>query len=292
MAYVLVIITALIWASSATVSKVLVNDINPHTIIVYTGSVGLIFNFLIILFQKKFKQLFKFTMIDHFRFLIMSILGYVIYISLMYLSIERMSAQLSFSINYLWPIMVVICSMLILKDKFSWIKLLSILMAFFSVFIIVTKGDFNQINEVDVVGLVYGILSSFSYGLFSALSKKYKYDTFLSSFFFVFYALIFNTIKYLFIGQPYVPGIFDILAFIWLGSFVGTVATILWLKALEMGDTAKVSNLIYITPFLSLFYTYFFLGEQIHVSMVVGLIMLVSSVLIQSKFDVKEKRNE
>ena len=292
MAYLLVIITALIWASSATVSKVLVNDINSHTIIVYTGSVALVFNFLIILFQRKFKQLFMFSIKDHLRFLVMSILGYVIYISLMYLSIERMPAQLAFSINYLWPIMVVLCSMFILKDRFSWIKFFAISMSFFSVFIIVTKGDINQINNIDILGLVYGILSSLSYGIFSALSKKYKYDTFLSSFFFVFYALIFNTIKYFIWGEPYVPGVFDIFAFLWLGSFVGTVATILWLKALEMGDTAKISNLIYITPFLSLFYTYFFLGEQIHISMVVGLVMLVSSVLIQSKFDKNVKINE
>lgn len=55
-----------------------------------------------------------------------------------------------------------------------------------------------------------------------------------------------------------------------------------WLLALKYGDTAKISNLIFITPFLSLVYIYFLLGEKILLSSVIGLVLIVLGIVIQS----------
>jgi len=45
--------------------------------------------------------------------------------------------------------------------------------------------------------------------------------------------------------------------------------------------TAKVSNLVYISPFISLFFIRFAVGETILVSTVVGLMLIVSGILLQ-----------
>lgn len=61
-----------------------------------------------------------------------------------------------------------------------------------------------------------------------------------------------------------------------------------WLFALACGKTAKVSNLAYITPFLSLVWTALVLKESISVYSVVGLIVIVLGIFIQLK-DKEEK---
>ena len=56
------------------------------------------------------------------------------------------------------------------------------------------------------------------------------------------------------------------------------------MKALELAKhTQLISNLIYITPFLSLILIYFVLEEQIYYSSVTGLGMIILGILIQGK---------
>ena len=72
---------------------------------------------------------------------------------------------------------------------------------------------------------------------------------------------------------------------LWLllnGLVVNGISYIFWLKALEYGDTSVISNALYVTPFLSLVSITLFLGEQILLSSIVGLIIIVVGILLQS----------
>jgi len=46
-------------------------------------------------------------------------------------------------------------------------------------------------------------------------------------------------------------------------------------------STARIANLIFISPFLSLVLIHFFVGEKIMISSVVGLIFIVAGLIIQ-----------
>ena len=56
---------------------------------------------------------------------------------------------------------------------------------------------------------------------------------------------------------------------------------------LETGKTEKVSNLAYITPFLSLIWTALILKESFNIYSILGLIVIVLGIFIQMK-DKKE----
>ena len=68
---------------------------------------------------------------------------------------------------------------------------------------------------------------------------------------------------------------------IYNGVFVNGISYIFWFKALEHGETHIISNLLYLTPFISLIYISIFLNEKILLSSVIGLIVIVSGVLLQ-----------
>ncbi len=72
---------------------------------------------------------------------------------------------------------------------------------------------------------------------------------------------------------------------LWLllnGFLVNGISYIFWFKALEYGDTSVTSNALYLTPFLSLVYIALFLGEKILLSSVVGLVIIVIGIILQS----------
>ena len=79
---------------------------------------------------------------------------------------------------------------------------------------------------------------------------------------------------------------------IWIGFFTSAIAITSWALALENGDTAKISNLAYITPFLSLIWTSLILKEQVSIYVVIGLIVIVLGILIQMKEKIKAARIE
>ena len=56
----------------------------------------------------------------------------------------------------------------------------------------------------------------------------------------------------------------------------------LWLSALKYTEsTAKISNLIFISPFISLVLIHFLVGEEIYRSTIVGLVFIVVGLLVQ-----------
>ena len=71
-------------------------------------------------------------------------------------------------------------------------------------------------------------------------------------------------------------------------AYVGLVemgfAYILWLKALKLTDnTALVSNISYLSPFLSLIFIANILGESIYPTTYIGLIMIIVAVVAQQR---------
>jgi drug/metabolite transporter (DMT)-like permease len=69
---------------------------------------------------------------------------------------------------------------------------------------------------------------------------------------------------------------------LWVGIFEMGLTFVLWLKALKLTqNTAKISNLIFITPFVSMLMIRGVLGEAIHPATIIGLVLIVASNLFQ-----------
>ena len=65
-----------------------------------------------------------------------------------------------------------------------------------------------------------------------------------------------------------------------------------WAIALEKGDTAKISNIAYITPFLSLVWNSIVLKENISIYSILGLIIIILGIFIQMKNTKENFKND
>ena len=75
------------------------------------------------------------------------------------------------------------------------------------------------------------------------------------------------------------------------GMVTNGLAYTTWALAMDLGNTAKLSNLAYLTPFLSLVYIFFLLHEPILLSSYLGLVFILAGVLLQVwKFPARRPR--
>ncbi|MBE0583677.1 MAG: EamA family transporter, partial [Desulfofustis sp.] len=69
----------------------------------------------------------------------------------------------------------------------------------------------------------------------------------------------------------------------YIGCFEMGISFVLWLMAMKLTrSTAKIANLIFFSPFLSLLPIHFLVGEQILASSLIGLFFIMAGLCIQS----------
>lgn len=279
--YLYASLASLLWASTAAVSKLLLAHLDNLQVLFFSTLFASISLLIISLAQGKFAVIKTYTLKDYGIFALMGFIGVFLYRFFLQAALLLMPAQEAFIINYTWPIMVVIFAWIILKEKMTWKKVVALLMSFIGVIIVTTKGDFSILN-FSIGGVFFALAGAVVYGFYSVLGKRQTYEKFTSTTFFYIFSFIFSTIALLLFSSVPSLSLNQFGGLLWLGIFPSGLAFVFWLLALKHGDTTKISNLIFMTPFLSLIYIYFLLGEKILISSMVGLIVIVVGILIQS----------
>lgn len=281
-AYLYVSLAVLLWASTPAVAKLLLRDINNIQVMFYSVFFAIIGLLTIVIAKGKLKIFKEYKKRDYFRMAFMGTLGCYLYYIFLLGALMYAPAQEAFIINYLWPMMVVILAILILKEKLSFKKLLGLILSFIGMYIVATKGELLNFTFSNAKGDILAILGAIAYGLFSVLGKKYKYEVFTSMLIYYLFGFILILIHILAFSSIPQISLQQLAGLAWLGIMSNGLAYIFWFKALEYGNTSKMANMIFFTPFLSLIYIYFLVGEQIIASSIIGLIFIISGIASQS----------
>lgn len=281
--YLYVSLAILLWGSTASVSKLILHDISSIQLIFYSFPFSILGLFSVLLFQGKIKELVKYRGHDFLKLAGMGFLGCFLYYIFLFGAIERTSAQEAFIVNYLWPIMVVLFGVLILKEKFSWKTACSVALSFLGVALVVSKGQALDLSEINGTAVGMAAAGAVVYGLFSVLGKKLHYEVYSSMFYYYLFGFIYIAVGlFLFSNLPEL-GVSQLLGLAWIGVFTNGLAFVFWFKALELGDTVRMSNCVFLTPFVSLCFIALLTGETILPSSVFGLTLIVAGVLVQSR---------
>jgi len=281
-AYWYTLLASIIWASTAAVSKLILINLTNFEVLFYSSFFAVLGLGFFLFFKNRLRIIRDYKLFDYVWFAFMGLLGVFLYYILFYGALMFSSAQEAFIMNYTWPIWIVLFSFIILREKISFLKILAILISFFGVYVVATKGSFNIFSADSWLGIFMGLGAGICYGLFSVFGKKRKYDEISSMFFYYLFAFIFIAVFNFFTLDLRFLTSLEFIGVAWLGIFVSGVAFVLWFLALKQGDTAKVSNLIFLTPFISLIYIYLLIGEKILFSSIIGLILIVFGIILQS----------
>lgn len=290
-AYVFAAISILLWSTLATVSKLLMEQLSSYTVL----CVSALFAFAALLVTNiatgKIKLLGSYRLRDIVCIILIGLPGTFLYYVFLYGGTDRMLASQAFIINYLWPVMSVVFACILLKESMTARKIAAIALSFLGV-ITVAGGELLHFNSRTLVGAVLCVLAAVSYGAFTALNKKWSYDKNISMMLAFFAAFLLSLPMALADGDALRLSWPQVLGLGWNGLGVMAIATTTWAIALDRGNTATISNLAYITPFLSLVWTYLFLDEIPGIWSAGGLCLIVIGIFIQLKGKNKELQTQ
>ena len=287
-AFLYAIAAVLFWSTVATVFKITLNHTDPLSLVLYASISSTLVLFLHLLFTKKISLLKTVTKTTLIRSALLGLLNPFLYYIVLFKAYDLLPAQQAQPLNYMWPIMLVLLSAPLLKQKISPKSIIAIFISFTGAFIISTQGRLSNFKPTDPFGVTLALGSSIVWALYWIYNIKQKQDVVLSLFlnfcFGTIYMLI--TFSLLFKFQPLT--VTAVCGSIYVGIFEMGITFIVWLKALKLSSkTAHVANLIYLAPFISLIFIALVLKENIHPSTIAGLTLIIIGIIIQKRLSLK-----
>lgn len=281
--YALAFLAILFWGTLPPVSKLLLNGTEPPTVVFLTALIATITLLIYNCFRGKIKEFRKLEKKDWIRLFFLGFVGYFIYNAAYYLGIDSLTAQEATVINYLWPLMTVIFSCFVLGEKFTPVKAAAAVLSFGGVVIVTTKGDLTSFAGISTAGVLACLTAAVSYGAYGAFNKKYDYDQDIATLIYFGITALFSGIWVLMAGTSLTITLPQFGGLLWMGVLDSAAGYLLWNTALNRGDTAKIANLAYITPFLAIILSCLILKEPFDIHTLLGLVLIIGGIFIQMK---------
>jgi drug/metabolite transporter (DMT)-like permease len=281
-AYIYAIITILLWSTIASAFKLSLNYLDYFQLLFFASIFSCIALLFILIFQGKLLLLKQTTGKDILRSAFMGMLNPFLYYLVLLKAYSLLKAQEAGTLNYIWPIVLVLLSVPLLKQKIHWLSIIAILISFSGILLISTEGKIMTLGFKEPLGVLLAIGSSFFWALYWIFNLKDKRDEVAK----LLMNFIFGSM-YVSLALFYYSGL-DNISFkgltgaLYIGLFEMGLTYVLWLKALKYAsNTAIISNLVYLSPFISLIIIRNVIGEKILFATVAGLALIICGIAVQ-----------
>jgi len=288
-AYTYALLAVLCWSTIGSVFKISLRYLDFMTLLLFASFVAVAVLFIVMLLQGKLKLLRKLKKEDLLSSAFLGLLNPFLYYVVLLKAYELLPAQEAGTLNYIWPLVLVLLSIPMLRQKITGWSIIAIVVSFSGIILISTHGQLLAMRFSNPVGVLLALGSAIFWALYWIFNMKDRREEvsklFLNFCFGFFY--IFLTVAILRLAvlnwnhYPLLPWQ-GIAGSVYLGIFEMGITFILWMMALKLSSTtAKVSNLIYLSPFVSLILIHFLVGEVILLSTVIGLVFIIGGILLQ-----------
>jgi len=282
-AYIFAIMAVLFWSTVPTAFKLGLRYQDNYQLMSGAALVSLLFLSLTLIVQRKTWLLTQLTWKDLLRAALLALLNPFSYYLILFKAYSLLPGQVAQPLNMIWPIVLVLISIPMLKQKIGLLSILSLVISFAGVVLISFQGGTVFETEGNITGILLALLTSVLWAFYWIFNMKSRLDEVVGLFLIFLFACIYLLIGGLF-RDPFLPsGKEAWLAAAYVGIFEMGLAFVFWLKALQLSSTtAKISNLVFIAPFLNLVFVHLFLDESIFVSSIFGILLVVTGILIQN----------
>lgn len=206
------------------------------------------------------------------------------YYLILFRAYELLPAQEAQPINYTWALTLTYLSVFILKQKISLYDGIAGILCYCGVLIISTHGDLWNVSFSSPKGVFLALFSTVLWSLYWIYTTKLHIDPLVGLFVNFLFGVPAIFIYALLTSDPLVFDLYGVLGSLYIGVFEMGITFILWLQAMRLStNTAKIANLIFISPFLSLLFISLLVGETILFSTFMGLVLIILGLLIQQK---------
>jgi drug/metabolite transporter (DMT)-like permease len=277
-------LAASIWGGMYVVSKMVLTFISPLELVWFRYLVALITLIVISIITG---QDWKIKRRDIPIIFLIGLIGYFISIWAQFAGTQLASAQMGAIITSATPAFMVLFARLLLKEKITLRKGLSVSLATIGVLCIIGIGDIG--NSSQLGGMILGV-AALTWAFMSVLVKKVPnlYSQLVITTYAILIAalamtpLVITKISIVEVQQVLVQPI------VWGGIlYLGIVSTagafFFWNKGLQIVDATRAGIYFFFQPLVGTLLGYLFLGEQVGIGFWVGTLLIIGGVLLVVK---------
>jgi drug/metabolite transporter (DMT)-like permease len=281
-AYIYAIGAVLIWSTVASAFKISLRTLSPAHLLLYANLVSVLLLGGLLLCRRELGLVLPKNRQELLRSIGLGILNPFLYYLVLFKAFDLLPAQEAQPLNYTWAITLSVLAVPLLKQKLSLREVVAILVSYSGVLVISTRGDVLGMNFTDPLGVALALGSTIAWALY------WIYNTMdgrppLAGLFMNFLCALPLTLLYcLIFTEMRAPDLTGLLGAAYIGCFEMGISFFLWLQALKYTATAaRISSLIFISPFFSLILIHFLVGEEILPSTFYGLVLIVVGLVLQ-----------
>jgi len=221
-----------------------------------------------------------------------ALLNPVLYYLILFEAYDRLPAQIAQPLNYTWAIMLALLAVPLLGQKLTGRMLAGIGIGYVGVLVLLSQGRFDVMPDLDWLGVILALVSTViwaGYWLFNARSSTEPNALMATSF--LLAIPILAGLCFLGPGFPSLTG--DVLFYgAWVGLVEMGVTFLLWQQALRLTtQAARIGQLIFLSPFISLLLIGAVLGETVHATSWAGLGIIVAGLLVTGRPQTSSSRS-
>lgn len=279
--------TVLIWSTVASAFKIALRHLDHLQLLLVADCVSVLTLGAILAWQGKLGLLRTLSRAELLRNAALGAVNPFLYYLILFKAYALLPAQVAQPLNYTWAITLSLLSVPLLGQKLSRRDLGAICISYLGVVLLSTQGDLSALGRLDFgspLGVGLALVSTLVWALYWIGNTKNATDPVLALFLNFCAALPLILGATLLFSELPPLSANGLLAAAYVGVFEMGVSFVLWLSAMRLtSSTARIGNLIFLSPFLSLLLIHLILGETIHATTFAGLGLILAGNLLQKR---------
>ena len=287
-AYLFALLAVFFWSTMSSAFKITLRFIDFDQLLLWTSLSG----FLVLLsINSVGKQRLNWKSLTRRHYLTSAVLGLLnpfLYYLVLFRAYDMLEAQVAGTLNYIWPITLVLLSIPLLRQKIRWMSIIAIFISFFGLVIISTRGDLVSFKIASPIGVLLAVGSSIFWALYWIINLKDDREETGKIMLNLLFGFLYVLVYLIFTDGIALPDFRGLMGAAYIGMFEMSITFVIWLKALQYSvNTARVSNLVYLSPFIGLIWIWLTVGETIHLATIIGLAFIIAGIVWQQFVGVK-----
>jgi drug/metabolite transporter (DMT)-like permease len=282
-AYAYAAAAVLLWSTVASAFKLSLRHLRPDELLLWANGVSVVVLGLFVALAGKLGELRRFSRRELLQRAALGLLNPCLYYLVLFRAYDRLPAQEAQPLNYTWAVTLALLSIPLLGQRIGWREIGAMLVSYSGVVVIATRGDLTGLRFESPSGVGLALVSTIIWALFWIYDRRSTRDPLAGLLVSFVASLPVVLLENVIVGwPPGFPSWRGLGGAAYVGAFEMGVTFVLWSRALKLSETtARVGNLIFFSPFLSLVLIHFLVGEEILSSSMVGLGLIVAGNVLQ-----------
>lgn len=275
----------LAWSTVASAFKLSLEHLSPAQLVLYASAASLASLMAILAWQKRLGEFLPALRLQWRRSLLLGAVNPFAYYLILFQAYALLPAQEAQAINYTWALTMTLLSVPLLGQTLRRQDLAAALTCYLGVLVIGTRGELLSLSFSNAEGVLWALASTLLWASYWIFSTRDAREPVLGL------ALNFTLALPLALLWCALQG--ELTQVSWQGlagaAYVGAVEMgftfVLWLSAMKLtASTARIANLIFLSPIVSLWLIHLIVGEPILASTLAGLALILGGLLLQKLF--------